>query len=106
MAEIGGITKAHLPTADLINEKDAHSDIEYQDTSIRGNSQALFLTDEEKLLERKLIRKVDARWLPLTLIYILNYIDRNAMPAARLKGFQTDTKLTGSQYEVSTYRNR
>ncbi|SGY65947.1 BQ5605_C004g02608 [Microbotryum silenes-dioicae] len=49
-------------------------------------------------LEKRLVRKLDARFAILIIIYILNYIDRNNISAARTKGLEVDLKLTGSQY--------
>lgn len=49
-------------------------------------------------LERKLLRKIDARMSILVVIYILNYIDRNNAAAARLRGFETDLHLQGQEF--------
>ncbi|KAF8192559.1 tartrate transporter [Pholiota molesta] len=54
--------------------------------------------DERKELERTLLRKLDRRMSILVLIYILNYIDRNNTPAARLLGFEEDLHLEGTQF--------
>jgi hypothetical protein len=57
--------------------------------------------DERKLMERRMIRKVDFRLLTMTiLMYILNYLDRNNIASAKLAGMQTDLRLHGNQYEV------
>lgn len=59
-------------------------------------------SDEERLHhERALVRKIDIRLLPMVvLIYILNYLDRNNIAAARLAGLQKELKLTSTQYSV------
>jgi MFS family permease len=49
-------------------------------------------------LEKKLLRKLDARMSILVIIYILNYIDRNNAAAARLRGFEKDLGLHGTQF--------
>ncbi|KIK65337.1 hypothetical protein GYMLUDRAFT_219266 [Collybiopsis luxurians FD-317 M1] len=54
--------------------------------------------EERKKLERRLLKKLDARMGVLLLIYILNYIDRQNIAVARLRGFEEDLKLEGSQY--------
>ncbi|KAF8741109.1 hypothetical protein AX14_005712 [Amanita brunnescens Koide BX004] len=54
--------------------------------------------DTRKELERGLVRKLDKRMSILVLIYILNYIDRNNVAAARLRGFEEDLGLKGQQY--------
>ncbi len=56
-------------------------------------------TEERHRLEMKLVRKIDIRLLPmLVLMYIMNYLDRNNIAAARLAGLQKDLHLTGTQY--------
>ncbi|GAW09451.1 MFS general substrate transporter [Lentinula edodes] len=49
-------------------------------------------------LERNLLRKLDTKLSILILIYVLNYIDRNNVAAARLRGFEEDLHLNGSQF--------
>lgn len=58
------------------------------------------LPDHERLqLEAMLVRKIDLRLLPMViLMYILNYLDRNNIAAARLAGLESDLSLTGTQY--------
>lgn len=58
------------------------------------------LPDHERLqLEALLVRKIDLRLLPMViLMYILNYLDRNNIAAARLAGLESDLSLTGTQY--------
>ncbi|KGO76040.1 Major facilitator superfamily domain, general substrate transporter [Penicillium italicum] len=53
-----------------------------------------------KVVEKKLKRKLDARCSLFVAIYILNYLDRNNMAAARLKGLQEDLKLSNTQYST------
>ncbi|KAJ7105077.1 major facilitator superfamily domain-containing protein [Mycena crocata] len=58
-------------------------------------------TPERILAERKLVRKLDTRLLPtIFLIYIMNYIDRNGITTARLKGLEQDLGLSDLQYNV------
>lgn len=58
--------------------------------------------EERHRLERALVRRIDGRLLPMiVLMYILNYLDRNNIAAARLAGLQKELKLTSVQYEVS-----
>ncbi|KAJ7133534.1 MFS general substrate transporter [Mycena epipterygia] len=58
-------------------------------------------TPERILAERALVRKLDFRLLPtIFLIYIMNYIDRNGITTARLKGLEQDLGLSDLQYSV------
>ncbi|KAL2821335.1 major facilitator superfamily domain-containing protein [Aspergillus cavernicola] len=49
-------------------------------------------------VEKSMKRKLDARCSLFVLIYIMNYLDRNNMAAARLKGLQSDLGLDYDQY--------
>ncbi|KAJ5279243.1 hypothetical protein N7478_004615 [Penicillium angulare] len=62
----------------------------------------LNLTPEEREERSKaLVKKIDIRLLIMMLImYILNYLDRNNIAAAKLAGLQEDLNLTGDQYQI------
>ncbi|KAH6850582.1 general substrate transporter [Chaetomium sp. MPI-CAGE-AT-0009] len=49
-------------------------------------------------VEKSMKRKLDARCSLFILIYILNYLDRNNIAAARLKGLQDDLQLSYNEY--------
>ncbi|KAI1499245.1 major facilitator superfamily domain-containing protein [Biscogniauxia marginata] len=49
-------------------------------------------------VEKSLLRKLDARCSIFVLIYILNYLDRNNIASARLRGLQDDLNLDNTQY--------
>lgn len=58
--------------------------------------------DELKKAERKLVRKLDVRLvIPLIVMYIMNYLDRNAIAAAKVSGIEDDLGLTDSQFQVT-----
>lgn len=51
--------------------------------------------------ENQLRRKIDYRLMPMVVImYIMNYLDRNNIAAARLGGLEEDLKLKGTEYQV------
>ena len=60
------------------------------------------MSDEERAVrEAALVRKIDLRLMPtIILMYIMNYLDRNNIAAARLAGLQKELKLTSTQYSV------
>ncbi|KAG2109331.1 major facilitator superfamily domain-containing protein [Suillus discolor] len=61
----------------------------------------LLTADARKAGERALVRKLDRRLIPTAaVIYLLNYIDRVAVTAARLQGLEQDLGLTTVQYET------
>ncbi|CAO1599000.1 hypothetical protein XANCAGTX0491_002746 [Xanthoria calcicola] len=54
---------------------------------------------ERARLEKVLVKKIDLRLLPmLILMYLMNYLDRNNIAAARLAGLEEELELTGTQY--------
>ncbi|KAL2403804.1 hypothetical protein ABEF92_006889 [Exophiala dermatitidis] len=58
---------------------------------------------EEELdkMKRHLVRKLDMRLMgPLILMYIMNYLDRNAIAAAKISGIVEDLDLSDSQYQT------
>ncbi|KAG5723882.1 hypothetical protein E4T56_gene9826 [Termitomyces sp. T112] len=53
------------------------------------------------VLERQLVRKLDSRLLPtIMLIYLMNFIDRANITAARLQGLQDDLHISDVQYDT------
>ncbi|KAI0767021.1 MFS general substrate transporter [Fomes fomentarius] len=61
----------------------------------------LLAQDVRPAAERRLVRMLDMRLLPtIILIYIMNYIDRVAVSAARLQGLEQDLGLSDIQYET------
>ncbi|PLB53833.1 permease of the major facilitator superfamily [Aspergillus steynii IBT 23096] len=59
------------------------------------------LTEEEKVIERQLRRRIDSLIMPLViLVYLMNYIDRNNYAAAKLQGLEEDLNLNDQQYQT------
>lgn len=57
---------------------------------------------ERQRVEKALVRKLDMRLIPpIVMMYILNYIDRNAIASARLGGLEEDLNLRGSEYQTA-----
>ncbi|RDW78727.1 uncharacterized protein DSM5745_05579 [Aspergillus mulundensis] len=58
-------------------------------------------TEERNKLERQLVRKLDARLMaPLIIMYIMNYLDRNAIAAAKIAGIVDDLNLSDSEFQT------
>lgn len=56
--------------------------------------------DHAREVEKRVLRKVDMRLLPLIVIlYMFNYLDRNSITQARLYGLQEDTNVKGATYQ-------
>lgn len=61
--------------------------------------------DEEwrKRIEKKLLRKVDARMLPtLIVMYLLNFLDRSNLAQARQGSLEEDLGMTGTDFNLAT----
>lgn len=87
------ISKAGVP--DAAAEKHDVLNLERAETAAAPNQ----LSPERRAaVEKSLKRKLDARCSIFVLIYIMNYLDRNNIAAARLKGLQDDLKLDDTQY--------
>ncbi|KAM5345247.1 hypothetical protein ACJ41O_011109 [Fusarium nematophilum] len=62
---------------------------------------AAWSPEERAIREKKFLRKIDYRLLPILIVmYIMNYIDRNAVPHARVQGLEEDLGLKGVQYNI------
>ena len=61
------------------------------------------LPDEEReKLNVHVKRKIDLRLLPMMLLmYIMNYLDRNNIAAAKIAGMSDDLNLKGNQYQTA-----
>lgn len=58
--------------------------------------------DEAQAVEKRLKLKLDLRLFPsLVIMYILNYIDRNALPIAKLAGISQELSLSSVQFGTS-----
>lgn len=58
--------------------------------------------DEMKALNRKVVRKVDLLVLPtIGILYILNYIDRQNLAAAKLQGIMEDLNMNEQQFATA-----
>ncbi|KAL0955458.1 hypothetical protein HGRIS_001700 [Hohenbuehelia grisea] len=81
--------------ADLKSAEDTTSDLGKSVKDIDVEEQQTLETTEKRLL-----LKVDLRMSYLILIYIVNIVDRNNTPAARLRGLEHDLHLSGPQYST------
>ncbi|TVY84326.1 putative transporter [Lachnellula suecica] len=61
------------------------------------------MTPEQRIeTEARLKRKIDIRLMPMiVLMYIMNYLDRNNIAAAKLAGILTDLKLKSAEFQTS-----
>ncbi|KAG2110520.1 MFS general substrate transporter [Suillus discolor] len=57
---------------------------------------------DSSLVEKRLLRKLDFRVAFLVLVYIMNYMDRTNAAAARLRGYEEDLGMVGTQFNTLT----
>ncbi|KAF2213533.1 hypothetical protein CERZMDRAFT_66995 [Cercospora zeae-maydis SCOH1-5] len=82
---------------DVLHNESLHD----HDIKQTEHSHLTVLTEEEKAIERKLLKKIDILIMPLVvLVYLMNYIDRNNYAAARLQGLEEDLGLSPTQYQL------
>ncbi|KAF9878000.1 major facilitator superfamily transporter [Colletotrichum karsti] len=83
------------PSEDLVNDRDLLGD------KPTDTSHVAELTEAEKAIEKKLVRRIDWLIMPLILsVYLLNWIDRNNYASARLAGLEEDLNLSLTEYQT------
>lgn len=91
------IARADADAAQQKQQIEALENVESQ--AARDHLNVRYMDPEHRArVEKSLKRKLDARCGLFVLIYIMNYLDRNNIAAARLKGLQDDLHLTNTQY--------
>ncbi len=63
-----------------------------------GGLAANMTPERRAQVEKTMKRKLDARCSLFVLIYIMNYLDRNNIAAARLGGLQEDLNIDNTEY--------
>ncbi|GBB85091.1 hypothetical protein RclHR1_11670005 [Rhizophagus clarus] len=72
-------------------------DHNFQNEEESNNDKEIFIEDKE--LEKKLLRKIDLRIIPLlTLLYLLSFLDRVNIGNAKLAHIEQDLGLVGAQF--------
>jgi MFS family permease len=90
-----GTDKGHVSNI----ENKGSSALHHEGAELDEHAAAFALDPARRVaVEKSLKRKLDARCSLFVLIYIMNYLDRNNMAAARLRGLQDDLNLNYNQY--------
>ncbi|RAL17047.1 MFS general substrate transporter [Aspergillus homomorphus CBS 101889] len=87
--------------AETTEEKNVglHPTPESQHNSDRAPSSDSSIAEHADVNAKTLLRKLDYRLLPpLTILYLLSFLDRSNVGNARLKGMGTDLDMSGDQY--------
>lgn len=94
------ITNADPIAADVDKERTSNLEgtASHPDDTLNGVAAAVMDPARRAAVEKSLKRKLDGRCSLFVLIYIMNYLDRNNIAAARLQGLQEDLKINNVQY--------
>lgn len=90
---------SHAPKEDVLNLEVVPSPVEPNGEATNLNV-AHMSPEHRARVEKSLKRKLDARCSLFVAIYIMNYLDRNNIAAARLKGLQADLNLDNTEYST------
>jgi MFS family permease len=97
-AEESALAKMATPYED--EKISAHDAAQISEHHTKPSTAATMDPERRKQVEKSLKRKLDARCSLFVLIYIMNYLDRNNIAAARLGGLEEDLGLTPTQYST------
>ncbi|ROV87670.1 hypothetical protein VSDG_09636 [Cytospora chrysosperma] len=92
---------SRVPSTGADSTKQTFQNLEDVSKEAQPNLGAHMTPEHRARVEKSLKRKLDGRCSLFVLIYIMNYLDRNNIAAARLKGLQTDLKLDNAEYSTS-----
>ncbi|KAJ6010238.1 hypothetical protein N7499_004358 [Penicillium canescens] len=81
-------------------EKERYENVEHIASTKQEGLAAQMDPARRAAVEKRLKLKLDARCSLFIFIYIMNYLDRNNMAAARLKGLQDDLQLSNTEYST------
>ncbi|CZT16493.1 related to nicotinamide mononucleotide permease [Ramularia collo-cygni] len=84
----------------VAKDMEQHQHIEARHAPSGFRDAATMDPERRKAVEKSMLRKLDARCSLFVLIYIMNYLDRNNIAAARLKGLQEDLSLSDTEYST------
>jgi sugar phosphate permease len=97
--EISRADTAHDETKRDVAELERADGVDGYYPGGNGNLNVRQMSPEHRQrVEKSLKRKLDMRCSLFVLIYIMNYLDRNNIAAARLKGLQRDLNLNYNEY--------
>jgi MFS family permease len=90
-----GISKADMPTTTTEHMPD---DNNMPPSKVAGA--AGWAPEKRAAVEKSMKRRLDARCSLFVLIYVMNYLDRNNIAAAKLRGLEADLHLNQQQYQT------
>lgn len=94
------ISSAGLPASGVKNDAETArmEDVEHVTTPDNLKGRPVMDSARRAVVEKSMKRKLDMRCSLFVLIYIMNYLDRNNIAAARLRGLEDDLQLDDTKY--------
>jgi MFS family permease len=92
-----GVPASHDEKYNVETMEQGHTPTEYP-----GAGAASWDPEHRARVEKSMKRKLDLRCSLFVVIYIMNYLDRNNMGAAKLKGLQRDLGIEGDESKFQT----
>ena len=87
---------------DNLSYAEGHTEVRNIAGRLKPESLCNLTEEETKRLEKKLVRKLDLFILPtIGILYILNYIDRQNLSAAKLQGIMEDLNMNEQQFATA-----
>jgi hypothetical protein len=83
-----------------MSTKDMKDDLSYLEELGDGNG--TLPIQLSKAEEKRLLRRVDIRLIPLlSILYLISFLDRGNVGNARVAGLTKDLRLSGTQYNIA-----
>lgn len=100
------VTKMH---SDLKSDLPTHlefADLDKKSTTEKATAtkdiEAITSDPDRRRREKRLVRKLDLTLLPMVwVLYMFNYLDRNAIAQAKLNNIESDLGLVGDQFNTA-----
>lgn len=100
------VTKMH---SDLKSDLPTHlefADLDKKSTTEKATAtkdiEAITSDPDRRRREKRLVRKLDLTLLPTVwMLYMFNYLDRNAIAQAKLNNIESDLGLVGDQFNTA-----
>ncbi|OTA93843.1 hypothetical protein M434DRAFT_72315 [Hypoxylon sp. CO27-5] len=95
--EISNFAKTDVEHHEYYEEKASHNEVDHIDAVITAPETTL--ESFADLDEKKILRKMDIRLIPmLAILYLLSFLDRGNIGNAKIEGLQEDLRMSSDEY--------
>lgn len=79
-------------------------ELHVESLTVKANDRTAAKYDMDPVAERKLLRKIDFRLIPiLWLLFMLAFLDRTNIGNARILGMEEELMMTGNDYNIALF---